>query len=77
MIKIECSSYEKNELIRLLDYAKKQKKKEIKNAELLNYEMERINLLIEKINGKPLEIELNKRYENFMPIVEKGENLDD
>jgi hypothetical protein len=77
MIKIECSSYEKNELIRLLDYAKKQKKKEIRNVELLNYEMERINLLIERINGKPLEIELNKRYGNFMPIVEKGENLDD
>lgn len=57
MVTINCTQYEKNEFIRYLEYAKEQKnlnrtmKKKNDKFDTTDYDIERINVLISRVNG--------------------------
>lgn len=56
MVTIKCNPYERGELLRYLEYAKKKKqeepRKENERFSEINYDIQRINHLIELVKGK-------------------------
>lgn len=69
MIVIKMEPLEKADLIRTLDYAKEKKKQERISDKLLEYELEKINGLISRINGKEIDLELDREMGGYISFI--------
>lgn len=69
MIVIKIEPLEKADLIRILEYAKEKKKQEKISDKLLEYELEKINGLISRINGKEIDLELDKKMGRYISFI--------
>ena len=69
MIVIKIEPLEKADLIRILEYAKEKKKQEKISDKLLEYELEKINGLISRINGKEIDIELDRKMGRYISFI--------
>lgn len=69
MIVIKIEPLEKADLIRILEYAKEKKKQEKISDKLLEYELEKINGLISRINGKEINLELDRKMGGYISFI--------
>lgn len=69
MIVIKIEPLEKADLIRILEYAKEKKKQEKISDKLLEYELEKINGLISRINGKEIDLELDRKMGRYISFI--------
>lgn len=69
MIVIKIEPLEKADLIRILEYAKEKKKQEKISDKLLEYELEKINGLISRINGKEIDLELDRKMGGYISFI--------
>ena len=69
MIVIKIEPLEKADLIRILEYAKEKKKQEKISDKLLEYELEKINGLISRINGKEIDPELDRKIGGYISFI--------
>lgn len=69
MIVIKIEPLEKADLIRILEYAKEKKKQEKISDKLLEYELEKINGLISRINGKEINPELDRKMGGYISFI--------
>lgn len=69
MIVIKIEPLEKADLIRILEYAKQKKKQEKISDKLLEYELEKINGLISRINGKEINLELDRKMGGYISFI--------
>lgn len=69
MIVIKIEPLEKADLIRILEYAKEKKKQEKIGDKLLEYELEKINGLISRINGKEIDLELDRKMGRYISFI--------
>lgn len=69
MIVIKIEPLEKADLIRILEYAKEKKKQEKISDKLLEYELEKINRLISRINGKEINLELDRKMGGYISFI--------
>lgn len=69
MIVIKMEPLEKADLIRILEYAKEKKKQEKIGDKLLEYELEKINGLISRINGKEIDLELDRKMGRYISFI--------
>lgn len=69
MIVIKMEPLEKADLIRILEYAKEKKRQEKIGDKLLEYELEKINGLISRINGREIDLELDKKIGGYISFI--------